>query len=269
MPRSQKGLRALYDRYRVDGPDVSLCRVPVTSLSDYFGVVTGVQRKDAVFWFRGQEDYTWDLTPSALRFPKQKQRSDALDLLSEFRRFAEMRLAKPPGLGEDLKWVQLARHYGLPTRLLDWTRNAAIALYFACLDVKIDGSVFVFNPVDLNRQVDPDKPRVLDAHLDAKLIGEYLRLTGKKDPRGRRTIAVNPVWNSERIMLQQGTFTLHGSSGFTLTSAQATSLVAIPILGGHKPSLRKDLDRVGVNEMSIFPEPEHICNYLKERPDLA
>jgi hypothetical protein len=112
-------------------------------------------------------------------------------------------------------------------------------------------------------------PRVFDAHSDAKLINRYLKLSGEKDiMAGSRAIAIYPVWNSERIMLQQGVFTIAGSKYFALTSQRAPGLACIRIKKEHKEHLLKDLDRVGVNEMSVFPEPEHTCQYLKWRYDL-
>ncbi|MBN1359343.1 MAG: FRG domain-containing protein [Sedimentisphaerales bacterium] len=217
---------------------------------------------------------TWTLTPSALRYDTARQRSRALNLLADFKRYAKMKLGDLPKPDDELQWVQLARHYGLPTRLLDWTRNAAIALYFACAEMPAtahpDGTVFIINPKDLNRQADEriENPRIFDAHTDAGRIERYLTLSGDQSSRGVRTIAINPVWNSERILLQQGAFTLHGSREFTLTSRQVSSLVCLKVPAVRKEALLHELERAGINEMSIFPEPEHMCRYLVWREKL-
>lgn len=243
---------------------------PITSLSMFFKALELWLKQKSVYWFRGQLDNTWTLTPSALRYDSENNRHKALDLLADFRRYAEIKLANPPAPGDELKWVQLARHNGLPTRLLDWTGNAAIALYFACESraQDHDGAVYSLKPEDLNRAADISPPRVLDACNDADIIREYLKLSGKSDPRGLRTIAVNPVWNSERIILQQGAFTLHGSREFTLTFDQAPSIVRFIIPRERKQTLRHELQRAGINEMSIFPELEHMCRYLVWREGL-
>lgn len=165
-------------------------------------------------------------------------------------------------------WAQIAQHYGLPTRLLDWTESATVALFFACLSCSQDGIVFVLNPVDLNRLIDPKKPRVLDPQLDSKLITSYLSLGPMQSKSGRTAIAVNPVWNSERLILQKGVFTIHGSR-FALEGAGIPSLVGLPIFKESKASLRAELQRVGVDEMTIFPELEHSCRHLKHRAGLA
>ncbi len=108
------------------------------------------------------------------------------------------------------------------------------------------------------------KAGVVDANEHPTLIEKYLKLDGKEAKRGLKTIALTPVWNSERIILQQGTFTLHGHT-FSLDDNQAPSLVGIPILETHKETLLRQLERIGVAEMFIFPEPEHACKHLARK----
>ena len=69
-------------------------------------------------------------------------------------------------------------------------------------------------------------------------------------------------------MMQRGVFTLHGSR-FEIDPQIVTSLVAIPVLKDTKLRLRSELQRVGVDEMTLFPELEHACNHLKRRAGLA
>jgi len=189
--------------------------------------------------------------------------------MGDMKRFLEIKLRRPPATDDDLGWLQVAQHYGLPTRLLDWTQNAAVALFFACSDnPDTDGLVVVLNPIELNQRVDPKSPRIFDVHRDGAIIRPYFRLDGKSARGGRRTVAINPTWNTERIAMQHGAFTLHGSRHFTLDRRQATSLLVVPILKEFKASLLNELERVGIGEMFIFPEPEHVCAHLKRRAGL-
>ena len=59
--------------------------------------------------------------------------------------------------------------------------------------------------------------------------------------------------------MQNGVFTLHGPRQFDLDRSQASSLSYVPILREHKTALLAELGRVGIGEMFIFPEPEHVC----------
>lgn len=152
--------------------------------------------------------------------------------------------------------------------------HSSLFCLLACLPARLpddgstDGAVFILNPIDLNREADARNARIFDAHSDRDRIRKYLALSGDENPRGLKTIAINPVWNSDRIMLQQGVFTLHGSREFTLTPRQAPSLVCLRVPAAEKEDLLHELERAGINEMSIFPEPEHMCRYLVWREKL-
>lgn len=261
------------ERLRKVRPECRLLDARIDSLSDYLAIFNERTLSGTTFWFRGHASLSWDLTPSALRVPTHK-REQALSLVSEFKRIAQTKLPNPPSSEEDLKWVQTARHYGLPTRLLDWTLNAAVALYFATLpsvakDASADGAVFLLNPDDLNREADPRRPRVFNAVEDSDIIKSHL-LDALRNRKAKplSIIAIEPVWDSERILLQRGVFTLHSDNTPTLNSDQAPSLLFVPILEKRKRLLRDELGRIGIDEMSIFPEPEHICSHLLHKHGL-
>lgn len=241
----------------------------IENLSDFFSVFSWMLDPGKLFWFRGHPQVKYELCPSALRYGDLDRRNKALGLIAEMRRFLEMKLPRPPASDDDLAWMQVAQHYGLPTRLLDWTQNAAVALFFACSkDETTDGLVAILNPTELNQAVAPAEPRVFNPQRDAGIIGRYVALDGQKRSRGKRTIAINPTWNTERIAMQQGAFTLHGDREFELSQAQASSLIYVPILHEHKPALLNELHRVGIGEMFIFPEPEHVCAHLRRMAGL-
>jgi hypothetical protein len=255
-----------YRRFERKASFTNVLKNRVSSLSEYLEVFNALfVHPSDIFWFRGHDDAQWKLCPSALRYSESHTRHKAILSLAEFRRIQEYRLPKAPGPKETFKWLQLAQHYGLPTRLLDWTQSLTTALYFACQNNRVDGMVLAINPRDLNRVSLKDSGiDVLDPEQHADTIQKYLDLGPDKRADGLPTVAVRPTWNSDRIIMQQGMFTLHGEQ-FSLDKNQASALIGLPILKEFKAQLRHQLERVGTGEMFIFPEPEHVCNDLKRR----
>lgn len=259
-------------RFRTSPVRCPLVLQKIGSLADYFAVISSTVSGDDVFWFRGHSEVSFSLIPSGLRFAKVNDRIKAYELMAEFKRVAVHKLERPPLAGspaEDMEWAQIAQHHGLPTRLLDWTESATTALYFTC-DKKPeeDGIVFLINPVSLNRwSYRDEKLGILDPRTHNEIIKRYLAAKPTESKRARAPLAVNPVWNTERLIVQRGKFTLHGRK-FSLNEGVPT-LIGIPILKEVKKQLRSELQRIGVDEMTLYPELEHSCNHLKRLSGFA
>ncbi len=110
----------------------------IETVSEFVAWIEDVQ--DAMkgpLLFRGIGNKSYQLSPQALRdlgkggatevFAKARERFEA------FKDLAPSRYDCPPGVSSDGHWVTLGQHHGLPTLLLDWTRNSLAALWFACV----------------------------------------------------------------------------------------------------------------------------------------
>ena len=103
-------------------------------------------------FFRGHSSFEYKLIPFVGRFYKDGQERALLDferfLFEDFKRKYSMFTDVRPK--NDKEFLFLAQHYGLPTRLLDWTYNPLIALYFACnTNLDKDGVVFRAYPFNM------------------------------------------------------------------------------------------------------------------------
>ena len=107
--------RTVFARFKSRPMKCPVLNVCVDSLAEFMAAISSAITTDETFWFRGHSETTWSLTPSALRYSDLLLRAKALKLIAEFKRIAEIKLARPPRPEDELMWAQLAQHYGLPT----------------------------------------------------------------------------------------------------------------------------------------------------------
>ena len=132
-----------------------LCELEVNNIGTYVELITRIDAEQQYrMWFRGQSDYSWGLVPSVQRKDGMGEHYEQY-ITTNFM-IHTMRLnPSVPQRYDRASWLTLMQHYGLPTRLLDWSESPLVALYFALSsdeDAKTDAAVWVLNPMELNKK---------------------------------------------------------------------------------------------------------------------
>lgn len=270
----------------------------VKSLTDYIALIERIGSNDTEKWYRGQSRCEYRLSPSALRtvYAIEDQRGNKLDpplldntcsgsnnlvaflpvdqMIAEFSEKAGEYLEYD--VSTSIEWECIAQHYGIPTRLLDWTTDAINALFFAVGDCSVGqteendiehfldsqgfgsggGAVFVIDPLEINKKTVPiqnfDKnPIVFDAIKDEKILAECLHSM------------TPPVcfcgFNKEkRISRQAGKFTTTGTLVWPMDYYEVLQKQIIKIFIPYSAydSIRQQLNALGITHNTIYVEDD-------------
>ncbi|ENN6470623.1 FRG domain-containing protein [Vibrio sp. TBV020] len=219
----------------------------INCISDYLTLAPALE-SDVLLLFRGQGGH-FPLHPKIARNdPHQDTTALEKEMLGELSR----RLASNSGFTTMSEWDKLAyaQHYGLATRLLDWTTNPLVALWFACsdLDEMSDGRVYMIVTTE-------------NMFLDAAKDRSPFDLS--------RTKIWKPNINNSRIASQNGWFTVHRYSKkdnqFVHLGANkefSNEIISRVVPGNRKAALLKQLDKLGINHEFIYQGVEGTCNYI-------
>ena len=210
--------------------------------------------------FRGHSDESWDLLPSVKRkCSDQEERY----LTNEFRVKAPSRYNHCPAVSDYSSWLALMQHFGLPTRLLDWSYSPLVALYFAVSANSGPTSpcIWILSARTLNQNQDFD-PVIYP--INAWSFGNLIEPAFKKRPEtGKVAVAMGIEFDS-RIQLQQGAFTIHSSDTPLNKFKDASNfLVKLIIPYDCKTELFNELQILGITKSYLFPDLASLSEDLK------
>jgi len=216
-------------------------------------------RRRPELWFRGA-DREHDPIPSLFRY----EHANESEIRREFRRRGIQMVAEREPQDE-WEWYFLMRHHNAPTRLLDWTDSALIALYFALRSPQLEATppaVWVLNPSKLNQVVCKTDSVIFSNEPQA---AGYLPESDQQQLRPELPIAVDPIHVSRRLAVQRSRFTIHGRDRNGLISVarrHASVLFRVSIDSKVASSVLDDLGTCGVSETTIFPDLEGLSREL-------
>lgn len=225
-------------------------------------------------WYRGHPKKFGNLQPGVFRQRFKKFPIEGANLFYpdfEFRLYEAFQ-RKAPAFGpvpreEDyLEWFFLMQHHGLPTRLLDWTSNILVALYFAVLESNnTDGEIWAMHPFALNQAGGygfaipiPSAKCLLylaDDPWRSQPNMHWRKLGLETEPAA--PLAFEPPLCLSRMVAQQSKFTIHSppQRGKTIIEllSQPKHIVRYVVPADRKKDLCNNLADLGVKKDVLFP----------------
>jgi len=203
--------------------------------------------------YRGVSNAEYGLRPVLGRTPRLREGEvDTFDILNKerillenFKRHAPAYTNKSP-VG-DLDWFCLARHYGLATRLLDWTENPLVALFFAG------------NP-------EHSKEFAVYRYWFSSWLGEKHTMDLKTIQKQKESLIFYPRLTTDRFVRQSSVFLLCHKPWEDFDGAPyPENLTKFVFPAEARNHVRYRLKIFGVTPSFVRPDLDGLCEELNDR----
>ncbi|GAB3722379.1 FRG domain-containing protein [Flavobacterium koreense] len=223
--------------------------ITLKGLEDYLKIIEPLRlKKYDYLLFRGQSDNNSLLPGIARKNQDENILKKEKEMLDHLKRVGYMKLKDS---NDDWETLIIAQHNKMLTRLLDWSSNPLVALWFAIeKEYKYNQDSYVY---------------ILASNSDMAISKH-----DEKDPFSLKEIKIlKPTLNNKRIIAQFGWFTIHN---YSLKNKKFIALDEDPIISKKltkitipsdlKLDLLNKLTLMGVNAKSIFPDLEGYCRHI-------
>ncbi len=237
----------------------------ILSVEDLFAEIRNVSSElhSEVVWYRGHSSIEHKLVPTAYR---------QVNILNELGMFYDYKshVAGINGCNkEDWDLILDMQHYGLPTRLLDWTTSMGTAIYFALRNSPTTPCIWVLNPFELSK-IATDEETIFDSSImtpsnpTSKRDFDLFNLLNGAS-KYQLPFSIQPPHGNRRIAAQRGMFTVHSKFRGSIEELVPSVVRRIDIpLGLIKP-LQSYLQALGIDDYSMFPDQYGLSEFLRKK----
>lgn len=195
-------------------------------------------------------------------------------LLRNFRKYAARNVVERDSIWH---WLSVAQHYGLPTRLLDWTYSPFIAMHFATANIEkfdVDGAIWALNYVRIHQMI-PEKLRVRLEREGAnvftvEMLSESVESLAKLSSLSPEEFILffEPPSIDDRIINQFALFSVMSDSTAVVDDwlrnyPELWRKITIP--AELKWEIRDKLDQANITERVLFPGLDGLSLTLKRQ----
>ena len=205
------------------------------------------QQSEEPLIYRGHSSIGYDLKPSIGRnnYSIETEKEVFYEFKQKYHLYSRERMQN------DMEVLFLAQHYGLPTRLLDWTYNPMVALYFACRsNFSKDGAIYCLTLKGMERA---------DSNINPMLPQSFDEIIAYK-----KNMYIAPDYMDIRYANQKSLFLLCSQPQRKFTFTEPAFKICID----SKKQLLKELSMLGYDELLLFPQLDSLCNDIKRKFEL-
>ncbi len=251
------------------------------TFQEFIGIIDDHQKiANHPLWYRGTGKLSYQLIPSLYRHPNINSPLEVTQmeqaLLTQFEQRSIPYVTK--SFSDEWALTFFMQHYRVPTRLLDWTENPLVALYFAVMSAIINDKkkrfdkavvVWLLDPIKWNRHAlrhvrfERDILTPNDPELSSYIPG------GTPAPMPQNPLAIYGAYNSPRIVAQKGAFTVFGNKledmerTFKNDGFPNSSLLRIVLNPSTIQILKSSILSYGITESTVFPDLDGLAAELR------
>lgn len=281
----------------------------VSSLEGFFRILKLLNQhlptiKNETFLFRGVGDSNWEMIPGLFRklpksgykygstsiqgnvFNSSKQDNSILDT---FKRSAIGYITNID-YNDHFRWMTYAQHFGVPTRMLDFSLNPLVALYFACCDYDngkdglvwsihrnnynnwfrqgFEGNSNYFTDSDVIDFILTDMGYSKDNGLNKKFTRPFIRPVPHVDRRMVAQGSIFMIWTSNKDsiddLITDINFYSYKSDILYDIKEDIRFLSVMKIESESKYRIILELNQVGINSATLFPGLDGVGEHIRE-----